>query len=107
MNKTLALGAAVAALFSLPAVLTAASADRGARAFAKADKNNDGKLNKEEFAAMGAGKTDQAKADKAFARRDKDNDGFLSKEEFAAAAAAAKKKDGDPGATEKKRKKDK
>lgn len=106
MNKKLVLLAAAAALLSVPLALTAASADRAGRAFAKADKNGDGKISKEEFAAAGSGKTDKAKAEKAFARRDKDNDGFLSKEEFGA-AAADKKKEGDTGTTEKKRKKDK
>lgn len=106
MNKKLVLTAAVAALLCVGSGLMAAAADRADRAFAKADKNGDGKVSKEEFAAAGSGKTDKARADKAFARRDKNNDGFLSKEEFAA-ASAEKKKDGDSGTTEKKRKKDK
>lgn len=106
MKQKLLCAAAVAALLSIASGLVAASADRAERAFGKADKNGDGKVSKEEFAAVGSGKTDKAKADKAFARRDKNNDGFLSKEEFAA-ASTEKKKDGDSGTTEKKRKKDK
>lgn len=106
MNKKLVLSAAMAALLSVASGLVAASADRAERAFAKADKNGDGKISKEEFAAIGSGKTDKSKADKVFARRDKNGDGSLSKEEFAA-ASADKKKDGDSGTTEKKRKKDK
>ena len=50
-------------------------------AFKKLDKNSDGKVSKEEFAA---GAKDAAKADKAFAKKDKNGDGSLSLEEFKA-----------------------
>jgi hypothetical protein len=61
-----------------------------AAAFAKKDKNGDGKLSKEEFTA---GAKDAAKAETQFAARDKDKDGSVSKEEFTA-AGGKKKKDG-------------
>jgi hypothetical protein len=58
-----------------------------AAAFAKMDKNADGKLSKEEF--VGTPKDDAAKAKKEaqFTAKDTDKDGFLSKEEFLAKPA--------------------
>ena len=53
-----------------------------AAAFAKKDKNGDGKLSKEEFTA---GAKDAAKAEAQFTAKDKDKDGSVSKEEFTAA----------------------
>jgi Ca2+-binding EF-hand superfamily protein len=61
-----------------------------AAAFAKKDKNGDGKLSKEEFTA---GAKDAAKSEQQFTARDKDKDGSVSKEEFTA-AGGKKKKDG-------------
>jgi hypothetical protein len=49
--------------------------------FAKADTNGDGKLSKEEFAAVCKG----GDAEKKFTAADTDKDGFLSKEELNAA----------------------
>ncbi|QIF06235.1 EF-hand domain-containing protein [Roseimicrobium sp. ORNL1] len=53
-----------------------------AAAFAKKDKDGNGKLSKEEFTANAK---DAAKAEKQFANKDKDKDGSVSKEEFTAA----------------------
>lgn len=106
MKNHLVLIAALAALCSLPVAANAAAADRGNRAFSKADKDNDGKVTKEEFIAATAGKTDKAKAEKAFARKDKNHDGSLTKEEFGGAATEPKK-DGEATETPKRRKKDK
>jgi hypothetical protein len=57
-----------------------------AAAFAKLDKNSDGKISKEEFMASPAAQKDAAKAEESFKKRDKNGDGFLSKEEFAPAS---------------------
>ena len=57
--------------------------------FKNADKNNDGKISKEEFVA---GKKDPAAAEKVFTSKDKDKDGFLSPEEFAAKPEGKKPK---------------
>jgi Ca2+-binding EF-hand superfamily protein len=59
-----------------------------AAAFAKMDKDSDGKVSKDEFMASPAAKKDAAKAGESFTKKDKNSDGFLSKEE----AAPAKKK---------------
>lgn len=56
-----------------------------AAAFAKLDKNGDGKISKEEFMASPAATKDAAKAEESFKKRDKNGDGSLSKEEFAPA----------------------
>ena len=90
-NKLLSLAASVA-LFSIPFAANAAAVSK---TFSKADKNGDGKLSKEEFVAMGKGKTEASKtetskAEAAFAKKDKDKDGFLSLEEFSATAADKK-----------------
>ena len=61
-----------------------------AAAFAKMDKDSDGKLSKDEFMASPGAKKDAAKAGESFTKRDKNNDGFLSKEEFAPAKKGKK-----------------
>jgi Ca2+-binding EF-hand superfamily protein len=50
--------------------------------FKKLDKDNDGKISKEEFKESPMAKRDGAKPDEMFSKRDKDSDGFLSKEEL-------------------------
>ena len=59
-----------------------------AAAFAKLDKNGDGKVSKEEYMDSAAAKKDAAKAGESFAKRDKNGDGSLSKEEFIPAKKA-------------------
>jgi Ca2+-binding EF-hand superfamily protein len=73
-----------------------------AAAFARLDKDSDGKLSKEEFVGK---RTDEAatKAGEMFAKKDKDSDGSLSKEEFTAGPKGKGKPDGDKP---KKKKKD-
>jgi Ca2+-binding EF-hand superfamily protein len=56
-----------------------------AAAFAKMDKDSDGKISKDEFMATPGAKKDAAKAGETFTKRDKNSDGFLSKEEMAPA----------------------
>jgi EF hand len=53
-----------------------------AAAFAKMDKDGDGKVSKEEFMASPQAKKDATKAGESFTKRDKNSDGSLSKEEF-------------------------
>ncbi|MCB1231414.1 MAG: EF-hand domain-containing protein [Verrucomicrobiae bacterium] len=57
------------------------------------DKDSDGKISKEEFAAGPAAKRangDQSKIDKAFSRLDSDGDGSITKEEIEKAPAPGK-----------------
>ncbi len=60
-------------------------------AFAKKDKNGDGKISVEEFIDKKEGKAAE-KATKSFAKKDKDGDGFLCKAEMAPKAKKAAKK---------------
>ena len=80
----------VAASFSLAQEKKEGEKKKGdpAAAFAKKDKNGDGKLSKEEFTA---GAKDAAKSEQQFAARDKDKDGSISKEEFTAPGGKKKK----------------
>ncbi|HEY1051703.1 MAG TPA: EF-hand domain-containing protein [Prosthecobacter sp.] len=60
-------------------------------AFKKLDKDANGSVTKEEWAASPQAKKDAAKAEKMFSGKDKNGDGSLSKEEFT--APGKKKKD--------------
>lgn len=58
-----------------------------AAAFAKMDKNADGKLSKDEFLASAKDDAAKAKKEQQFTAKDTDKDGFVSKEEFLAKPA--------------------
>lgn len=60
------------------------------KAFARMDKDSDGKLTLAEFVGKREGEQ-KDKAEKAFARKDKDKDGSLTKEEFLAKPEKKKK----------------
>jgi Ca2+-binding EF-hand superfamily protein len=55
-----------------------------AAAFAKMDKDGDGKLSKDEFLATAKDDAAKAKKEQQFTAKDKDKDGFVSKDEFLA-----------------------
>ena len=94
LNKRIIL-VALAAAIAAPGAVFAAKSDKkkekgSAPTFASCDKNNDGKVTKEEFvAAVKAAGGNEKGADKQFAAKDKNSDGNLSSEEF---NARAKKK---------------
>ena len=77
MRKTMSLS--IVALMAVAGSVLAGPAEN----FAKYDANEDGLLQKEEYAAMRtAWGKDAAETEKFFAKKDKDGNGALSKEEF-------------------------
>jgi Ca2+-binding EF-hand superfamily protein len=74
---------AAAALAALPAVAQHKKPRDPAKAFARMDKDSDGRLSLAEFQNAGK-KADPEKRAKRFKKLDTNRDGFLSKEEFLA-----------------------
>lgn len=79
----LLLSAFVASICFAPAMAADKPKADPAKAFARMDKDKDGKVTKDEFLAGRQGDA-AAKAEKAFSRLDKNGDGSLSLEEFKA-----------------------
>lgn len=88
--NTKTLLATATAVFTLALPFTASAQDsakpknKGAAAFAAADKNGDGKLSADEFAAMNSERMDAAASKARFEKLDTDKDGFVTREELRA-----------------------
>ena len=83
--KTKIISTAVIAAFSMALAVNAAEGEKKkGGGFAALDKNNDGKISKEEYMASPNTQKDTGKAEARFKSLDKDNNGSLSKEEFEA-----------------------